>query len=211
MPKLLVADVERLYDEIKQEISNGYDPKAGLERLKKTRDLNIFLAGYAYRSRKLNDVMTSLGIKDFCAQQCPDLPTGCCRERTFYSFGVGNPVFLALQQVEAKRKGFVASTDKKVCLYHNNSGCALEYFKVPQCLGNLCHGLTTRIETDPIGGQVFSNMMYAVQCSLDDIIPLLRRDFARVLEEMDNAITTGTVLALSGFNVLNVNLPEQRL
>ncbi len=213
MKELIVDDVKGLYQKIKSEVLGGYDPELGLQRVRTTENLLDFIVGYAYRSGALNEVMKDLKIKQYCAEECPKHPKGigCCNNTFHYKYGIEDPIFLALQEVEAINNGWKkpvsVSLEKGSCLYHQDTGCSLNYFEPPQCLGRLCGAVTdARVENDDVGyGENLSDKMYQVKCLLDKKGSLNPANFVNILETMDSAIALGRVFISIGWAKLSVN------
>lgn len=140
------------------------------------------LLAYAAKSRQLDALLDKLGAKEFCASDCDKSPGGCCWEHTYRMGNEDFFEFLALQEVEARRRGWLRPG--KRCRYHSNTGCKLLLFKAPVCIRLLCPRLVKSLE----------RRFGRAARDFNDVLAKLSPDVQRshtLLKEMDCALAAG--------------------
>jgi hypothetical protein len=175
---------EQFYEELIAELSSGR-PDSKKPSSAETDPARSRLRDYAARSRELDTLLTRLGAKEFCATRCDRSPGGCCWEHTYRMGNEDYFELLALQEVEARRRGW--RRPGRPCRYHTNNGCRLWLFKTPVCLRLLCPRLAKSLERKyGKGARDFGDAL--AKLSLD-----IQRS-PNLLKEMDRAIAAGRKL-----------------
>ena len=90
--------------------------------------------------------------------------------------------FLALQEVEARRRGWLRPG--RPCRYHASTGCRLWLFKAPVCIRLLCPRLAKSLE------RKYGRAARDFGDALAKLSPDVQRS-PSLLKEMDRAIAAG--------------------
>jgi hypothetical protein len=177
---------ERLYEEVLAALSPFHAQPLNPNPSPDDPDyLKLRLIAYAARSQQLESILKRLGAREYCASECAKGPDGCCSD---HGYDVENDdffEFLALQEVEARRHGWLGP-DKR-CRYHSHDGCMLSLFKAPACLKLLCRTLVKDLD------RRFGPTAYDFADAVEHITLDIQRS-PLLLGELDEAIGIGNRL-----------------
>jgi hypothetical protein len=171
----------RFYEEVLSALS-PCRRESGAASPASTDPVRSRLLAYAAKSRELDTLLDRLGAKKFCAVHCDKSPGGCCWEHTYRMGNEDFFEFLALQEAEARKRGWLRPGER--CRYHSDTGCKLSLFKAPVCLRLLCPRLVESIEAR------FGRPARDFNHALAQLSPDIHRS-QTLLREMDRAILAG--------------------
>jgi hypothetical protein len=169
-------------------------------------ELEWLVNEYMTKAKQLDKILGAL-TKDYCANECNALPTGCCFT-DFYNHGIDPclaKILWAIHKEGSKANAQPRQKLQSTCDYHTREGCALET-KSPVCIGFMCKELADHMllrcrldrEAEPKAQEFVHAMNHICSASLSET------DSPKLFYYMEKAIGAGNEVIM----LREENLPK---